>query len=112
MPPTTEIIKGYIVQRRICLGDAGAAQDGLDGARNSGSSGYDVTMRVVAFTSYVDGNGNGKETSGHINNPIPVDVFAQAKDGKEANEKVLHLEKRRVADDDSTIALHVHEKPY
>ncbi|MDA3915246.1 M1 family aminopeptidase [Oleiagrimonas sp.] len=79
-------------------------------AHKANGGGYDVTMKVHASKSYSDGE--GKETKGHINLPIDIGIFARAKDGKEADEKILYLEKRKLADGDSTITLHVDGKPY
>jgi ABC-2 type transport system permease protein len=71
---------------------------------------YDVTLKVHAQKTYADGQ--GKTTEAKIDTPIEIGVFARAPDGKEENQKVLLLEKRAVADGDSTIMLTVDELPY
>ncbi len=71
---------------------------------------YDVSINVHADKKYTDGT--GKETPGTINIPIDIGVFARSADGKEANEKILYLDKRAVADGDSTITLTVDAEPY
>jgi ABC-2 type transport system permease protein len=71
---------------------------------------YDVTFKVHATKIYVDGV--GKETPAQLDEPIDIGVFARAPDGKERNEKVLLLEKRRIADGDSSITVTVDGEPY
>jgi len=71
---------------------------------------YDVSINVHAEKKYTDGT--GRETPGSINQPIDIGVFARGADGKESSEKVLLLEKRNVADGDSTITLTVDALPY
>jgi aminopeptidase N len=71
---------------------------------------YDVTLSLHAGKTYVDGI--GKETPATFDIPVDVGVFAKAPDGKEQNEKVLLLEKRNVADGDSTITVTVDSEPF
>ena len=71
---------------------------------------YDVTMTLHAQKTYSDGQ--GKVTQGKIDTPIEIGVFGRAADGKEANEKILLLEKRAVADGDSTMTVTVDGEPY
>ena len=71
---------------------------------------YDVTLELHAEKKYTDGI--GKETAGKIDLPIDIGVFARGADGKEAHEKVLLLEKRQIADGDSTITVTVDSEPY
>ncbi|MFT3790802.1 MAG: M1 family aminopeptidase [Rudaea sp.] len=71
---------------------------------------YDVTLTLHAGKKYTDGV--GKETDGRIDQPIDIGVFAKAADGKEANEKVLYLDKREVKNGDSTITVTVNGEPY
>lgn len=71
---------------------------------------YDVTLKVHAAKTYTDGS--GKETQAQIHDPIEIGVFARAADGKERNEPVLLLEKRAIADGDSTITVTVNGDPY
>jgi ABC-type transport system involved in multi-copper enzyme maturation permease subunit len=79
-------------------------------ARKRADGRYDVTLRLHAAKAYTDGA--GKETSAKISEPIDIGVFGRAADGKERNEPVLLLEKRAVADGDSTITVTVGAEPY
>lgn len=60
----------------------------------------------------VHSDGVGRETKATLDQPIDVGVFARAPDGKEAHQKVLSLEKRRIGDGDSTLTVVVDEEPY
>ncbi|MEP6940189.1 MAG: M1 family aminopeptidase [Rudaea sp.] len=71
---------------------------------------YDVAISLHAEKKYTDGT--GRETPGSVDIPIDIGVFARSADGKEANEKILFLDKRSVADGDSTITLTVDAEPY
>ncbi len=71
---------------------------------------YDVTLKLHASKVYADGV--GKETPAKVDLPIDIGVFARAEDGKEDDEKVLFMQKRAVADGDSTITVTVDGKPY
>ena len=71
---------------------------------------YDVTLSLHAGKIYVDGV--GKETKATFDIPVDIGVFAKAPDGKEQNEKVLFLEKRMVADGDSSVTVTVDGEPY
>jgi ABC-type transport system involved in multi-copper enzyme maturation permease subunit len=71
---------------------------------------YDVTLSLHTGKTYVDGV--GKETPAKFDIPIEVGVFARAADGKEQNEKVLFIEKRMVADGDSSVTITVDGEPY
>jgi ABC-type transport system involved in multi-copper enzyme maturation permease subunit len=71
---------------------------------------YDVTLKLHAAKIYNDGI--GKESPGKIDQPIDIGIFAAAADGKEDHQKVLLLEKRAIADGDSTIVVTVDSEPY
>jgi ABC-2 type transport system permease protein len=71
---------------------------------------YDVTLKLHAQKTYADGQ--GKTTAAKIDTPIEIGVFARAADGKEAHQKILHLEKHAVEDGDSTITVTVDGEPY
>ncbi|MGO9934520.1 MAG: ABC transporter permease/M1 family aminopeptidase [Steroidobacteraceae bacterium] len=79
-------------------------------ARKRSDGKYDVTLKVHAEKTYYDGL--GRETPALIREAIEIGVFARAADGKERNERVLHLEKRTIPDGDSTINLTVDGEPY
>jgi len=63
-----------------------------------------------AGKTYVDGV--GKETKATFDVPVDIGVFAKSPDGQEQNEKVLFLEKRMVADGDSSVTVTVDGEPY
>ncbi|WEN15978.1 M1 family aminopeptidase [Rhodanobacter sp. AS-Z3] len=69
---------------------------------------YAVTLKVHAGKVYVDGK--GKETKAKADIPIEVGVFA-ASPGGGRDGKPLYLEKRVLADGDSTITVVVDGKP-
>lgn len=71
---------------------------------------YRVTMKVHAAKYYADDK--GKQSRGKMNIPVDIGVFAKSPDGVEADQKILHLAKRKVDDGDSTITLTVDGKPY
>ncbi len=79
-------------------------------ARKRPDGKYDVILKVHAEKTYNDGL--GKESPAKIREPIEIGVFARGAGGKERNERVLHLEKRAIADGDSTIDLTVDGEPY
>jgi len=71
---------------------------------------YEVSLRMHAGKIYVDGV--GKETPARIEEPIDVGVFARAPDGKEQHQKVLFLQKRALADGDSSMTITVDGEPF
>ena len=71
---------------------------------------YDLTMKLHTGKFYADGL--GKETKASVDIPLDLGVFARGKDDKEANQKVLLLQKRDIVDGDSSITLVVDEAPY
>src|SRR5262249_28616107 len=71
---------------------------------------YDVTMKLHAAKTYVDGV--GKETPATLDMPIDIGVFARAANGKEQDQKVLLLEKRTVSGGDSTLTVTLDGEPY
>ncbi len=71
---------------------------------------YDVTLTLHAAKVHTDGV--GKETKAAIDQPIDIGIFARSPDGKERNQKVLFLEKRAIADGESTITITVDGEPW
>lgn len=79
-------------------------------ARKRADGKYDVTLSL--HTGKVYNDGVGKETPTSFDQPVDIGVFARAADGKEAHQKVLFLEKRRIGDGDSRLTVTVDEEPY
>jgi ABC-2 type transport system permease protein len=79
-------------------------------ARKRADGKYDVTLKLHAAKFYADGV--GKETAARIDMPIDIGVFKRATDGKEQHEKVLLLEKRPIADGDSSVTVTVDDEPF
>lgn len=71
---------------------------------------YEVTLRVQAAKRYADGK--GRETPGRMDDWIEVGVFARGASGKEEDEKVLYLQRRRVAQGEFTVTAVVDQAPY
>jgi ABC-2 type transport system permease protein len=79
-------------------------------ARHRSDGKYDVTLKLHAAKFYADGV--GRESVAKVDVPIDIAVFARAPDGKEQHEKVLFLDKRDIADGDSSITIIVDGEPY
>lgn len=71
---------------------------------------WDVTMKLHLAKLDVDGHGN--ETPRTYDEPVEIGVFARPAGGKEADEKVLLLDKRVLAGNEPTVQVTVKEKPY
>ena len=71
---------------------------------------YVVTLRVHA--EKVSTDGKGKETQEPVDASVDIGVFARPAGGKEADEKVLYLQKHRITEADTTLELVVDELPY
>jgi ABC-type transport system involved in multi-copper enzyme maturation permease subunit len=71
---------------------------------------WDVTLALRAGKLYSDGL--GKETPAAIDDVIEVAVFARAPGAGESAERVLHLERRHITEDQPTITVTVDEEPY
>ncbi|HRF83027.1 MAG TPA: M1 family aminopeptidase [Pseudoxanthomonas sp.] len=71
---------------------------------------YVVTLKVHA--EKVSTDGKGKETQEPIDTLVDIGVFARPPGGKEADEKVLYLQKHRITQADTTLELVVDELPY
>lgn len=71
---------------------------------------YEVTIKLHAAKYYADGK--GAETPEAMNDWIEVGVFARGPSGKEADEKVLYLERHHITDDAPTVTVVVTEAPY
>jgi len=71
---------------------------------------YDVTLDLHADKRYADGQ--GKETAGRLDDWIEVGVFARGPSGKEADEKVLYLQRHHVTAQNAKVTVVVDEAPY
>jgi ABC-type transport system involved in multi-copper enzyme maturation permease subunit len=71
---------------------------------------YEVTMQLHAGKLYADGK--GKETPGAVDDWIEVGVFARGPSGKEADEQVLSLQRRRVTQAETKVTVVVDREPY
>jgi aminopeptidase N len=71
---------------------------------------YDVTLELHAEKRYADGK--GVETPGQLDDDVEIGVFARGASGKEADEKRLFFEKRRLTEADQKLTLVVDEEPY
>ena len=71
---------------------------------------YDVTLKLHAAKRYADGK--GKETAGTLDDWTDVGVFARGPSGKEADEKVLYLQRHRITSEEPVIELVVDQLPY
>ncbi len=79
-------------------------------ATKAAGGGWDVTMEVHTGKTWADGE--GKETDEPFDIPVDIGVFGQADSGKEEDRPVLYLKRRHVTDGDSSITIHVAEKPF
>jgi aminopeptidase N len=79
-------------------------------ARRRADGKYEVTLDLHAAKLYADGH--GKETPGKLGDWIEVGVFAQGPGGKEADEKVLYLQRHFVTQGEQKLVLVVDQAPY
>ena len=71
---------------------------------------YEVELELSA--SKLRADGTGKESDAPLDDWIEIAVFSRPKSGKEAEEKVLHLEKPHVTQQRRTVKLVVDSEPY
>jgi len=71
---------------------------------------YEVTLKLHAAKIYADGK--GKETAGKLDDWMDVGVFARGPSGKEADERVLYLQRHHITSEDPTITVVVDQLPY
>jgi len=71
---------------------------------------YEVTLDLFAAKRYADGK--GKETAGKLDDWIEVGVFARGPSGKEADEKVLYLQRHRITAAHPKLTVVVDTLPY
>jgi hypothetical protein len=71
---------------------------------------WDVTMKL--HLAKLEADGKGKETSRAYDEAVELGVFARAKGAKEADERVLLLEKRVLTGDNPVVTVTVKEQPF
>lgn len=71
---------------------------------------WDVSMKL--HLAKLEADGKGKETARSYDEPVEIAVFARPASGKEADEKVLFSEKRRLQGSEPTLTITVKEKPF
>jgi ABC-2 type transport system permease protein len=71
---------------------------------------WDVTMKL--HLAKMEADGKGKETPRAYDEPVEIGVFARGKSGKEADERVLLLEKRVLTGDNPVLTVRVKEQPF
>ena len=79
-------------------------------ARKRPDGKYEVTLDLFAAKRYADGE--GKETAGKLDDWIEVGVFARSPSGKEADEKVLYLQRHHITTEHPRLTVVVDELPY
>ena len=79
-------------------------------AKKRGDGKYEVTLKLHAAKRYADGK--GKETAGTLDDWMDVGVFARGPSGKEADEKVLYLNRHHITREDLEITVVVDQLPY
>ena len=71
---------------------------------------WDVTMKL--HLAKMEADGKGKETPRAYDEPVEIGIFARAKGAKEADERVLLLEKRVLSGDKPVLTITVKEQPF
>jgi aminopeptidase N len=71
---------------------------------------WDVTMKL--HLAKLEADGKGKESARVFEEPVEIAVFARPTNGKEADEKILFSEKRRLSGTEPVLTVTVKEKPF
>jgi hypothetical protein len=71
---------------------------------------WDVRMKL--HLAKMEADGKGKETARAYDEPVEIGVFARAKGAKEADERVLLLDKRMLTGDKPVVTVTVKEQPF
>jgi len=79
-------------------------------ARKRPDGQWDVTMKL--HLAKMEADGKGKETPRAYDEAVEIGVFARAKGAKEADEKVLLLEKQVLSGDNPVVTITVKEQPF
>ncbi len=79
-------------------------------ARKRTDGQWDVSMKL--HLAKMEADGKGKETARAYDEPVEIGVYARAKGAKEADERVLLLEKRVLSGDNPVVTVTVKEQPF
>lgn len=79
-------------------------------ARKRPDGQWDVTMKL--HLAKMEADGKGKETPRAYDEAVEIGVFSRAKGAKEADEKVLLLDKRVLTGDNPVVTVTVREQPF
>jgi len=79
-------------------------------ARKRDDGQWDVTMKL--HLAKMEADGKGREAPRAYDEPVEIGVFARHKGAKEADEKVLLLEKRTLSGDNPVLTVTVKEQPF
>jgi len=79
-------------------------------ARKRGDGQWDVTMKL--HLAKMEADGKGKESPRAYDEPVEIGVFARAKGAKEADERVLLLDKRTLSGENPVVTVTVKEQPF
>jgi aminopeptidase N len=69
-------------------------------------------VKIKLHLAKLEADGKGKETSRVYDEPVEIAIFARAPGAKEADEKLLFSEKRRLQGAEPVLTITVKEKPY
>lgn len=71
---------------------------------------WEVTMKL--HLAKLEADGKGKETARNFDEPVEIAIFARAAGAKEADEKILFSEKRKLNGAEPVVTIIVNEKPF
>ena len=71
---------------------------------------WEVTMKF--HLAKLEADGKGKETAREFDEPVEIAVFSRVAGAKEADEKILFSEKRKLDGSDPVVTVIVNEKPF
>ena len=71
---------------------------------------WEVTMKL--HLAKLEADGKGKETARSFDEAVEIAVFARAAGAKEADEKILFSEKRKLDGAEPVVTIIVNEKPF
>jgi len=71
---------------------------------------WDVTIKL--HLAKMEADGKGQETARTYDEPVEIGIFARAPGAREADEKVLYLEKRVLRGSDPVVTITVNDQPF